>query len=68
MFHITIDRLFLLIYFYEKDLYHWQSGLLYSIELPYGDRYYKLRKEMVMEQNLVVNLNQLALSQNYIHW
>ena len=35
--------------------------------LPYGD-HYKLKKEVVLSQNLVVHNNQLALNQNHTHW
>ena len=53
---------FLLAYLYKKDLYHQQCYALCSIELPYEDHWYKLRKEVVLEQNLMVHHNLLALS------
>ena len=59
---------FLLTYLYEKALHHQQSDAPCSIELPYEDHWYRLRKEAIVEQNLVVHHNLLALSTNYIHW
>ena len=72
LFKCFISRLtslckFLQIYLYNKDLYHQESDAFCSIELPYGDHQYKLRKEEVLGQNLVVHHNQVALNQNYIH-
>ena len=58
---------FLLTYLHEKDLYLQESDTLCSNELPYGDHSYKLRKIVVLEQNIVIHNNLLALSQIYIH-
>ena len=43
-------------YLYQRDLYHQQRDALYSAELPYEDQECKLRREVVLEQNVDHNL------------